>query len=56
MEISTNEDLSMNLRSQAIEILANKNSTELVDYYIKVLDDPKANNGLIVLLFCIEVA
>ena len=46
MEISTNEDLSMNVRSQAIEILSNKNSTELVDYFIKVLDDPNANNGL----------
>ena len=46
MEISTNEDLSMNVRSQAIEVLANKNSTDLVDYFVKVLDDPQANNGL----------
>ena len=46
MEISTNEDLSMNVRSQAIEILARKNSTELVDYFVKVLDDPNSNDRL----------
>ena len=46
MEISTNQDLSINVRSQAIEILADKNSTELADYFIKVLDDPSLNNQL----------
>ena len=46
MEISTNEELSMNIRSQAIEVLARKNSTELVDYFVKVLDDPNSNDRL----------
>jgi len=46
MEISTNEDLSMNVRSQSIELLARKNSVELVDYFIKVLDDPNSNDRL----------
>ena len=46
MEISTNEELSMNVRSQAIEILARKNSVELVDYFVKVLDDPNSNDRL----------
>ena len=46
MEISTNEELSMNIRSQAIDVLARKNSTELVDYFVKVLDDPNSNDRL----------
>tara|TARA_Y100001960_G_C14360780_1_gene674232 strand:- start:117 stop:725 length:609 start_codon:yes stop_codon:yes gene_type:complete len=46
MKITTDESLSINVRSQAVEILAKKNSTELVDYFIKVLDDPDSNNSL----------
>ena len=46
MEIASDEDLSVNVRGQAIEILGRKNSIELVDYFIKVLDDPSANNDL----------
>tara|TARA_B100001750_G_C15213618_1_gene449646 strand:- start:92 stop:700 length:609 start_codon:yes stop_codon:yes gene_type:complete len=46
MKITTDETLSLNVRSQAVEILSKKNSTELVDYFIKVLDDPNSNNSL----------
>ena len=46
MQITSDETLSINIRSQAVEILARKNSTELVDYFIKVLDDPNSNNSL----------
>ena len=46
MEITTNNNLSLNVRSQAVDILAKKNSTDLVDYFIKVLDDPGANDDL----------
>ena len=46
MEITNNTDLSMSVRSQAIDILSKKNSTDLVDYFIKVLDDPSLNSDL----------
>ena len=46
MEITNNTDLSMSVRSQAIDILSKKNSTDLVDYFIKVLDDPTLNSNL----------
>ena len=46
MEITNNTDLSMSVRSQAINILSKKNSTDLVDYFIKILDDPSLNNDL----------
>ena len=34
MEIANNTDLSMNVRSQAIDVLSKKNSSDLVDYFI----------------------
>tara|TARA_A100001011_G_scaffold335087_1_gene363816 strand:- start:5063 stop:6157 length:1095 start_codon:yes stop_codon:yes gene_type:complete len=46
MEIVTNKDLSINVRSQAIEVLAKKNSTDLVDYFVEILDDPSSNDEL----------
>jgi len=46
MEITNNTDLNMNVRAQAINILSKKNSTDLVDYFIKILDDPSANENL----------
>ena len=46
MEITNNEDLNMNVRAQAIDILAKKNSTDLVDYFVKILDDSEMNNNL----------
>ena len=46
MEITNNQDLNMNVRAQAIEILAKKESTDLVDYFIKILDDSELNSSL----------
>ena len=46
MEITNNQDLNMNVRAQAIDILAKKNSTDLVDYFIKILDDSDMNSSL----------
>tara|TARA_Y100001970_G_scaffold185885_1_gene226070 strand:+ start:1019 stop:2107 length:1089 start_codon:yes stop_codon:yes gene_type:complete len=46
MEITNNSDLSLNVRAQAIDILSKKNSTDLVDYFIKILDDPSLNDDL----------
>lgn len=46
MEITNNTDLNMNVRAQAINILSRKNSQDLVDYFIKVLDDSNINSEL----------
>jgi HEAT repeat protein len=46
MEITNNQDLNMNVRAQAIEILAKKESTDLVDYFVKILDDSELNSSL----------
>ena len=46
MEIANNTDLSMNVRSQAIDVLSKKNSSDLVDYFIQILDDPGSNDRL----------
>tara|TARA_Y100001935_G_scaffold108969_1_gene90465 strand:+ start:4152 stop:5261 length:1110 start_codon:yes stop_codon:yes gene_type:complete len=46
MEITNNNDLSLNVRAQAIDVLSKKNSTDLVDYFIKILDNPSMNDNL----------
>lgn len=46
MEITNNTDLSLNVRAQAIDVLSKKNSTDLVDYFIKILDNPSMNDNL----------
>jgi len=40
MEIAGNEELDIYLRNRAIEILARKQSPELVDFFVEMLGDP----------------
>ena len=40
MEITRNKNLPVNVRSRSVEILAKKQSPELVDFFIEMLGDP----------------
>ena len=40
MEIAKNKNLSIDIRSQAVEVLSKKQAPELVDFFVEMLGDP----------------
>jgi len=47
MDIARNNELNMNVRNQAIEILSRKNSPDLVDFFVEILGSPNSNDTML---------
>ena len=47
MDIARNNELNMNIRNQAIEILSRKDSPELVDFFVEILGSPNSNDAML---------
>ena len=46
MEVASNEDIDITIRTVAVEVLAKKQAPELVDYFIELLGDPTTKHRL----------